>query len=868
MNTSHRSLLHDPECDPAAQDLGCPLDGGVPGRLDGNAPHHEERPSTNHPPSVAVSGAHPATKLASSRQYPYAAVGNHTESVMSAEHLKPVRGPFYIARLRPTLWLVGLTGIAAIVLSVTVSPLFLLGVVGLWVLAIGMALLTTTVAYGKERYEIHEDHLICFKGGLLSDARTELDVRNITHVRLRLPWLRYPLFGIGDVRVESAGSSDAEITFASVHEPEAVFQIIQERMRANGFALEKSRVLHEESPGVLGATSAAVQVALVALSTIAFALFAGVGTIADIADGDLLQIIMPLIFGGLVLGALGFVGYLAVTFLDVMRRTYTVYDDTVAYTEGFLTRDNCFIPFENIADASAKRTVIDQILGLYDVNVSCQGSNSEIAFRRLARGEELSAAIRTLVASATEKTRAERTRAAEERAQEAEAGETGPQPKRSRRVSAVPVVAPGEAWTADLRMDMGRVMLGTLPMFWAVPLWVLALIGAAIRTSATTYRVGENSVSSAYSFMGSHSVEFAYDKVTGIEVVRNPFDIAMKTMSIQVWSIGSSQALVLHSIKESSVDLPALLRQCGIDASEPVATELDQSFGPKVWLIQNIPMFLWLLVGVPLALLSTLFIGPFGPLAALALLAIPIPKALLNWLAIKRQRMTFHANHVQCQRGIIQQRHTYARYECIKKVHSARIPLTDQGSLKLFVAGERVLQQQNQQQQQKGAAVPYTIQAMYLEGITAKVDAVDALLLGRIEADAVAGTHPGDDDVIRQTHSALGNLLPGAVISLFLPFLWPLLILQIWRTKLRTYTIESDRVVERGGILFQYATSVLFDRVDSLQQSQGALGKAFGNGVVTLMTAGSSRPDFVIANSPDYEIAYTDIRARYGKAVT
>ena len=72
----------------------------------------------------------------------------------------------------------------------------------------------------------------------------------------------------------------------------------------------------------------------------------------------------------------------------------------VVYEEGFLTRDNAFIPFENIADSNTRRTFVDQLLGLYDVHVSCQGSGQEIRFRRLARGAQLSGAIDQLIAAA------------------------------------------------------------------------------------------------------------------------------------------------------------------------------------------------------------------------------------------------------------------------------------------------------------------------------------------------------------------------------------------------------------------------------------------------------------------------------------
>ena len=98
-----------------------------------------------------------------------------------------------------------------------------------------------------------------------------------------------------------------------------------------------------------------------------------------------------------VLFALSGIVQLVLHWFDLSRRTYRVFDDCVEYEEGFLTRTNSFLPGENIADSSTNRNFIDLLLGLYSVSVSCQGSGSEIRFRRLRRGGQLSTTIDRLV---------------------------------------------------------------------------------------------------------------------------------------------------------------------------------------------------------------------------------------------------------------------------------------------------------------------------------------------------------------------------------------------------------------------------------------------------------------------------------------
>ena len=67
-----------------------------------------------------------------------------------------------------------------------------------------------------------------------------------------------------------------------------------------------------------------------------------------------------------------------------------------------------------------------------------------------------------------------------------------------------------------------------------------------------------------------------------------------------------------------------------------------------------------------------------------------------------------------------------------------------------------------------------------------------------------------------------------------------------------------------AGVIYRSHTSVLFDRIDSLEEGQAVLGKAFGNGTVSLYTAGSSRPDLVFSDSPSFHELYQAIREQYG----
>ncbi len=781
----------------------------------------------------------------------------------------PKRGPFFIPRLAQgvvaTAVLCGAALLGALILSLW--PLLLL----LPVIAVGILAPTAYgahVAWRKERYELHPRRLVCEYGGLLSDGRSELEVRNITHIRLRLPWLRHRFFKVGDVRVESAGSAASEITFRSIVDPEAVFEEIKTLMRNNGYALRCGERLHEESPTALGALTDVGQKAVGAVFALVWIGFGGLSVVAGVAEaaGGLSAVLVSVAALGVAVATAVFgLGGVVVRYLDITRRTYTVYDDAVAYTEGFLTRDNAVIPYENIADAAVRRTFVDQIVGLYDVSVSCQGSGSEIWFRRLSGGPALKEAIRKLVSAAAERSRAPAPEVREDEAEGVDGAEAPVRPERAARRRAA--IDPSQVWTAELQMNLVRALVPLSLLLPAFPVWLLASVGVIIQASRTRYVVGRDSIMKSFSFIGSNQQEFAYDKVTGVQVTRTPVDTWLGTLTVQVWSIGSPQPLTLAHVAADAVDLPALLRQCGIPTDAEPETELAQSFTGKAWLIQTLPLLVVLGgLSMAIAVAALLIEGWLLLLAPLPLVLLPI-SAVVSALRVKRQRITLHREHLEARTGLWFRNHVSARYDNLKKVETVAIPLTDQGTFTVYVAGERMVQQQEGQGAPAGGLkLPYTIQGIYIDHIADRVDAMDALLLGQLEASAAGGPHRFDSDDGMRVKPAVANaVVPLIVVGLFL---WPLLLfvpLVVWHTKVREYVIGTERIVHRSGIFFKSTTSVLFDRIDSLQQHQGALGKAFGNGRVTLLTAGSSAPDLVVANVPDHGAVYAAIRERYGR---
>jgi membrane protein YdbS with pleckstrin-like domain len=216
--------------------------------------------------------------------------------------------------------------------------------------------------------------------------------------------------------------------------------------------------------------------------------------------------------------------------------------------------------------------------------------------------------------------------------------------------------------------------------------------------------------------------------VTGVSVRSGPFDRMMNTLRVQVWSIGSTHPLDIAHVGRDEFDLPRLLLQLGIPLS-PSLRELPTTFGPGVWLRSAPGIVFWTLLS--LAATAALVVVTGEPLlSGVLLLPMTLGAGLYafaeRWTAA--QHCAFHEHHVELRTGLWWREHVYARYDNVKKVEVTRFPSSDAGQLKLYVAGERVVQNDN-----KGNAtpVPYSMSVARLADVRELGRWIDEVIAGR-----------------------------------------------------------------------------------------------------------------------------------------
>jgi uncharacterized membrane protein YdbT with pleckstrin-like domain len=768
------------------------------------------------------------------------------QSALPLLELKPRRGSFVFPRLTTAVAISGIAGVglavALIVLQLEIWPALVLCAAGC-----GFGLVSSLVAYHKTIYQIHKSRVICHRGGLASDQTMEFEIRNITYVKLRLPWLRYKLFGVGDVIVQTAGSS-TPLVMQAIREPEKIYGILWERMRENGFDLLQQELLHEEKPALIGILRESLGVIigflLLGQSVVPMALK------AIEHQGKNSMEFVPMALGAVVC-ALGVL--IVMRYLDFRRRTYRVYNDVVVYDEGFLTRRNAFIPYENLADSNTESSVLERILGLCEVRVSCQGSGSEIKFRHIRRGDELSAAIDHLVILARHKQ--------ELLTESTDTRTCSHSPQRELRVE-TPALPMDQFSVGDFRMDWARTLVPLLVVLPILPLWVILMIQSLVRVAVTRYSVRVGSLRHSYRFLSVQEREFTYDKITGLVITQNLWDRLFGTLSLKFWSIGSGQPLEFRNVHRKDIDLPVLMRQVGIPEVSSQPYEAVASFAFSNWLRAHLgflPVLLILVVGIVIAAIQI-------DERIYNLLLVPAVGCVIAFITgrlyYSHQRLRFHKYHVEAEQGIVTRRSYYARYTNVKKRKTTCYPAGEDGDLEIFVAGEEAAEQTPAQRRrlQEAGLKSCSFTMRFLPAVQETGQLLDDILGGRIEAtsQAIVAAPP---ELLMEARRSPGNAifkLIGVSIVVFplmalLPVTIPFTFIRIGRWR---YRLERDRIVKRHGMIFKSETCILMDRVDSLQQSQGPLNKLLGNGSVSIMTAGSSKADLNLVDSAAYREMY------------
>ncbi|HLC64805.1 MAG TPA: PH domain-containing protein [Candidatus Nanoarchaeia archaeon] len=696
--------------------------------------------------------------------------------------------------------------------------------------------------FKKERYMFQKDRIIRYGGTLFADHKTELVVKNITQVLMSLPFVENKLFRTGIILIESAGTGVTEIELVSIDNPEQIYQYMEKLMKSNGFKLTRGKLIQQEYPKTIGVFLDTLEYSIGILLVFFFA----------ISDTGLPKWLLTL--AG-ILFLVFLVPFAILRFLDLKNRSYRIYNDVITYAEGFLTKNFSFIPVENLADSRATQGPLDRIFGLYDVYLSCQGVSKDIEFAHMANGPEFEKNIDSLIAKGRKEERAE-----------APIAQLRMDPKKT----LIPILfIPVGALLGLILVIFALFLLGASEVSYAVAvfgfavlgmlLFIFSFLGLLLALIGRSFAIKKKSVEFRFKLIGTNRIEFSDEMVTGVIFRESLLDKLFGTMSIKFWSIGSNKEISFWNIKKDPAIIKMVKDRFGFTGKKEISVlhsrfsvlELVKSRIYRSAIAALVLTASLIFLGKPLIVLS----------AAIIILSIVLAYCYFYY---RRSQITFYRDYLHFQVGLLIQEDYHIYYKNIKGAAVKRYPLSALGSLNLNIAGEQLIQQ-----------------GEYSKNVS---NSITANLIGEIaEKDLLVESFVmkkkiSKPPVIMEAKPMVANsLLPIAGIFIALdaflggfPYLLPVLALEavilIWIIawiKMKSYQIQSYRVIGKKGIVYRTLTSIMFSKIDHITEHQGLLNKAFGNGTIAVNTIGSSATEMFVSNISEYKKFYDALKKEY-----
>jgi uncharacterized membrane protein YdbT with pleckstrin-like domain len=819
---------------------------------------------------------------------------------MEAVNLRPNWRVFVI---RPLLWSSLFLGLAAFVAYLvlqlnqvaTYSPLLWLAGYLAMLMLMGFA---RQVRYRKTSYALLGDRVIHRTGGLLSEATTELQYRQITQVRLRLPFLEHRFFGTGHLTLMAAGSTLSHVVFEAIDEPRAIYGQVGANMRRRGFSLSRESRLQDERPSRLASLFDMGSHVVTVIAATLGVLIWGAGLVIDILALDGYGGLIGLLSGALdgygndwdiasmrrTVWGLGLVGVGVVIwtltatilhYIDLTRRRYTLYEDVIDYEDGFLTETFEFIPIENLSDVEINEPLLKRALGVADVMLSCQGAGSHIRFTSMPNALRFKGSLERLLearARAAAPTETDVTPTAptsdapEVRPKSVQDARpvraTGPRRELAMsmlRALAIPIVslvttlvvvfvvfAILVSWLPTVLGDeMSLAEIGVFLVFFvAISLFqnVTAMIKTAIKVHATRYVLGPQKVESRYEFVSKNQVEFAMERITGIVVRRTPLDRMLGTVTVSFRSIGSNVPLEFAHVDDDGDLVTDILSRLGLVSNETPRT-FAASFGLGSWLRAYLPGIIAGGIIAAASLAAMALVHDAFAFGALAVIVIAVAAFAHGEAFHRRQRFEVFDGFLHIAQGIFVRTDSYFAFEHIKTVSSKRYPGINTGTI--------VIQAAN-----------HGGRARFIPAIERAHDWLDATLSRYGQELAAEPPELVTTPVLKGAPLLRNTVLRRLPVALVLP---PLIIGLLWRclaVKRIAYVVEAERLRMHFGVVYPGRTTVLFERIDHVRRTRGAIDKLSKTGAIEVYTVGSPTADLVVFDLTNDESFFEAIDAR------
>lgn len=729
----------------------------------------------------------------------------------------------------------------------------------------------------KERYEIANNKLIYKSGGIIADNEIEVDLRNVTLVKLKLPFIEHKLFGTGEISLETSGNAAQEAKLRSIAQPKSTYEAILKELKQVGFGLNQEEIIQQEQPSYLAVIINYVVYAVEAILAIGF-IFLGIIIDRLSETRSINEAILPIILvAGITVIPLLIVAVFK--FFDLKQRIYTLYSDTITYNEGFLTKHHATVPLENLADSETSQNLLQKLLGIYNVKISVQGVGQEVAFKNMYNGDLLEKNIDQQISKIKTSTKV----AAAEAKPKAKASDVSIKvtdrnfesglAERVFKMDLLRIFIPGIIGLSFscipilIFIVFGKSLAGGLGVFAVVLFaWIAGLLSLIISYFTNTYYLRENSVKFRYSFFTTYQVEFEYSKITSVKIIRGILDYLTGTASIEFTSIGSAMPITFKYIKYSAALVNELEQRLDV-ANEASMSTFKPNFNVVSWLMGSIYalvvyQLVMLLISMSVMLSRSGFV--VGVILFLLLnVATPIAVLTYRYFVYSYSEVKLAEHYVGYITGLITRTNQLVMKQYINMAANIQYPLVDNGSVDLRLAGDRMIMTQNNQNRSmannntaaangtNGTAMPNKLSIKHLS-----VQQRENLMLTGLSLKSLqTGT-----EIYTGKQSVANTTLILAIVFIFFPPLYLLLPLIILEISKRSYRLTAGSIERFSGLIFKTHEFMQITKIDYIRLDRGILNKLFNNGSVAIFGKGNSQALIKYADDSNYRAGYEAVK--------
>ena len=686
------------------------------------------------------------------------------------------------------------------------------------------------IKWKKEKYNLTDRKIIFDNWSLISDNSTEINLDKITEVKVSLPFLQHLLFKTGNLYIQTAWAWSAKIRFSNISNTMELYEEFRLRMQKNGFHLQKEKLVQTEKPHMIWIIWEVFWKIIWTLFFV-YLIFIWIISVRGLSEYLWILNILPTIT------LIWIIAFIVITYLDLSRRRYEIFTDSIWYHEWFLSKHYAFIPMEVVADVENTQSFFSKIFGIHDIIISSSWASNKIKFKNMVNWEKMIENIRYLKEHIT--------------MSEKDVIEGEIKSANSLIWFKDKIEDPldfDKDFEGHYKMNILKTLFEMSPLLlFFIPLlflWaekfisvipIIIIIGAwrIIKLIFTDYNIRKTTIEKKFELFSLKFNSFTIEKITGVQIKQSFIDKWFWTCSVKFWSIGSGTPITFENIKKTKGLEEQILAKVWIRKEEKIS-DIETDFNFMNFVKANILWVLFMIILFPVTILVFTYKKIF--------------------FAKKRYLIEIYKNYIKTQNWIFFITKKYVLFRHIKWIKSTKFPFTNTWKLLLNVAWEVQVESKTQWQALWNFA-KWTWAWIFSNSVD--IDYIKNVFESHDKLDNILNWKEINTEKLSEAKQDIVNTIIPMILLIFPIIFIPLV---IWFIKVKYWVLEKNRVLFWSWIIYKKRQTILYHRFNFIDLKRWFLNRIFKNGSVNIYTIWSNSVDMNIPNIDNYSEIYEKLK--------